>query len=151
MFLSTILLLNVATVLDIYRSPTATNEFTFVAWPKSWSGIKKKKKGYNYNRDKENFFPFLDDRVPFISSLAGLSFRSISPSPSPIFLFLSSTHFSDDDYCSITRRATSKKVLVKFLRPPSFPEDISPPPNIADDILSALSRGHGGIIPFTNG
>lgn len=87
----------------------------------------KKKKGYNYNRDKENFFPFLDDRVPFISSLAGLSFRSISPSPSPIFLFLSSTHFSDDDYCSITRRATSKKVLVKFLRPPSFPEDISPP------------------------
>lgn len=88
----------------------------------------KKKKGYNYNRDKENFFPFLDDRVPFISSLAGLSFRSISPSPSPIFLFLSSTHFSDDDYCSITRRATSKKVLVKFLRPPSFPEDISPPP-----------------------
>lgn len=88
---------------------------------------KKKKRVIIIIATRKISFRFLDDRVPFISSLAGLSFRSISPSPSPIFLFLSSTHFSDDDYCSITRRATSKKVLVKFLRPPSFPEDISPP------------------------
>lgn len=58
----------------------------------------------------------------------------------PHFLFFFSTHFSDDD-CSITR-CYVKKVLVKFLRPPSFPlrKDIFLP-NIACDIpLTFLSR-----------